>query len=43
MRDTLTANGLSFSRRLNTNAEPYDYSDKNQVEDKKASRRMKLN
>lgn len=42
MRDTLTANGLSFSRRLNTNAEPYDYNDKNQVEDKKASRRIEI-
>ena len=42
MRDTLTANGLSFSRRLNTNAEPYDYSDQNQVEDKKASRRIEI-
>ena len=42
MRDTLTANGLSFSRRLNTNAQAYDYNDKNQVEDKKASRRIEI-
>ena len=42
MRDTLTANGLSFSRRLNTNAEPYDYKDPDQLEDKKASRRIEI-
>ena len=35
MRDTMTANGLSFSRRLNTNAELLDDSDKDQIEDKK--------
>ena len=42
MRDTLTANGLSFSRRLNTNAELYDYNDKNQKEDKRSSRRIEI-
>ena len=42
MRDTLTANGLSFSRRLNINSEPYDYTDENQIEDKKASRRIEI-
>ena len=42
MRDTLTANGLSFSRRLNTNAELYDYNDKSQREDKRSSRRIEI-
>ena len=42
MRDTLTANGLSFSRRLNTNKQPYDYQDSKQFEDKKASRRIEI-
>lgn len=42
MRDKLTANGLSYSRRLNTNNEPLDYSDPTQTEDKKASRRIEI-
>ena len=42
MRDKLTANGLSYSRRLNTNKEPLDYNDRNQIEDKKASRRIEI-
>jgi outer membrane protein OmpA-like peptidoglycan-associated protein len=42
MRDTMTANGLSFSRRLNTNEEIFDDNDKNQIEDKKASRRIEI-
>ena len=42
MRDKLTANGLSYSRRLNTNKEPLDYNDPTQTEDKKASRRIEI-
>ena len=42
MRDKLTANGLSYSRRLNTENKPLDYNDKTQTEDKKASRRIEI-
>jgi outer membrane protein OmpA-like peptidoglycan-associated protein len=42
MRDTMTANGLSFSRRLNTKEELFDNSEKDQIEDKKASRRIEI-
>ena len=42
MRDKLTANGLSYSRRLNTKNEPLDYNDPSQTEDKKASRRIEI-
>ena len=42
MRETMTANGLSFSRRLNTNLEPFDDKDLNQFENKKASRRIEI-
>ena len=42
MRETMTANGLSFSRRLNTNLEPLNDKDLNQFEDKKASRRIEI-
>ena len=42
MRDTMTANGLSFSRRLNTKEELFDDNDKDQIEDKRASRRIEI-
>jgi len=42
MRDKLTANGLSFSRRLNNNNELLDYNDSKQIENKKASRRIEI-
>jgi len=42
MRETLTANGLSFSRRLNTNLDLFDEDDINQSENKKASRRIEI-
>lgn len=42
MRDKLTANGLSYSRRLNTENKSLDYNDKTQTEDKKASRRIEI-
>lgn len=42
MRDTMTANGLSFSRRLNTKEELFDDSEKDQIENKRASRRIEI-
>ena len=43
MQDKLTANGLSYSRRLNTFGEVIIDSDKkNQIEDKDASRRIEI-
>ena len=42
MRKKMTANGLSFSRRLNRNSDLLDDDDQNQVEDKRASRRIEI-
>jgi len=42
MREKMTANGLSFSRRLNTKEELFDNREKDQIEDKKASRRIEI-